>query len=659
MSEAGQKRSLDGGSEPPPDLAARAHTADASSGSDDDLGPMPAPADAAGGSQTKRRKTLKFEALFMEQLPSADRYYKSLMHRDTVNFVTVTRYTNFVVTTSVDGHVKFWKKQDAGVEFVKHYRAHLSTIVGLSASADGAFFATISADGTAKVFDVINFDLINILELKYVPRACCWVHKRGRADTVLAIAEENSADIRLYDGQGSGSAPLATVRNIHKKPCHILVYNEKYDCVVSADAGGMIEYWTPTEPYKQPADTFELKSSTDLFEFKRSKSVPSTLTLSQDDSQFVTTSISDRQVRVFSFARGKLLRKYDESLAAAQEMQQAGSAVHQLDDMEFGRRLAVERELDASAQAGVCDARANATGAGTANAVFDESGHFILYGTMLGIKVVNTVSNRGSRLLGKDETLRFLNMSLFQGVTMQKQATSIALAASDNPMANAKVETYPTLFCSAYKRSRFYLFTRDEPEHDPASRLGGNERDVFNERPTREERAIAGTAPGAKAAAKPTVSAATVHTTVGDIPIQLFPELVPKTVENFVGLVKKKYYNGVIFHRVIKKFMLQTGDPLGDGTGGESIWGREFADEFRRELRHDRPYTLSMANAGPNTNGSQFFITTVPTPWLDDKHTVFGRATGGIDAIHQIEATPVDKNDKPLDEIQIFDITLQ
>ena len=107
-------------------------------------------------------------------------------------------------------------------------------------------------------------------------------------------------------------------------------------------------------------------------------------------------------------------------------------------------------------------------------------------------------------------------------------------------------------------------------------------------------------------------TSATIHTTYGDIHIRLFPDAAPKAVENFVTHAKNSYYNNVIFHRVIKKFMIQTGDPLGDGTGGESIWGKEFADEFS-SLKHDKPYTVSMANAGPNTNGSQFFITTEKT----------------------------------------------
>lgn len=146
---------------------------------------------------------------------------------------------------------------------------------------------------------------------------------------------------------------------------------------------------------------------------------------------------------------------------------------------------------------------------------------------------------------------------------------------------------------------------------------------------------------------------------MGDIHLRLFPEHVAKTVENFVGLARKGYYDNVLFHRVIKKFMLQTGDPLGDGTGGESLWGTEFEDEFTRQLRHDRPYCLSMANAGPNTNGSQFFITTVPTPWLDDKHTIFGRATGGFDVIHSIENARTERSsDKPEVDIQILNVSI-
>ena len=123
---------------------------------------------------------------------------------------------------------------------------------------------------------------------------------------------------------------------------------------------------------------------------------------------------------------------------------------------------------------------------------------------------------------------------------------------------------------------------------------------------------------------------------------------------------KAGYYDGIIFHRVIKGFMLQTGDPLGDGTGGESIWGGEFEDEINRALKHDRSFTVSMANAGPNTNGSQFFITTVPTPWLDGKHSVFGRVVKGMDVCMAIEKAKTNpRTDKPLDDIKMINIEVR
>ncbi len=126
---------------------------------------------------------------------------------------------------------------------------------------------------------------------------------------------------------------------------------------------------------------------------------------------------------------------------------------------------------------------------------------------------------------------------------------------------------------------------------------------------------------------------ARMETDKGVMVIELFADKVPNTVNNFVFLSREGYYDGVIFHRVIKDFMAQGGDPTGTGSGGP---GYKFADEFNSSLRHDKPGVLSMANAGPNTNGSQFFITHVPTPWLDNKHSVFGRVVQGMDVLMSI-----------------------
>lgn len=145
-----------------------------------------------------------------------------------------------------------------------------------------------------------------------------------------------------------------------------------------------------------------------------------------------------------------------------------------------------------------------------------------------------------------------------------------------------------------------------------------------------------------------------LETNQGKIEIELMPLIAPKAVENFIQLVKKGYYNGLIFHRVIKGFMIQGGDPTGTGMGGESVWGKPFVDEFNPEVKFDNPGILAMANAGPNTNGSQFFITTVPTPWLNMKHTIFGKVISGYDVVQKIEGTAVDASDKPLSEQKII-----
>jgi peptidylprolyl isomerase len=144
------------------------------------------------------------------------------------------------------------------------------------------------------------------------------------------------------------------------------------------------------------------------------------------------------------------------------------------------------------------------------------------------------------------------------------------------------------------------------------------------------------------------------ETTKGEIVFKLFPKIAPKAVENFIGLTKKGYYDGVIFHRVIKNFMIQGGDPTGTGRGGSSLWGEPFEDEFGAGVVFDRGGILAMANAGQNTNGSQFFITTKPTPWLNGKHTIFGEVVGGFDVVDAIENSKVGGRDKPIEEIKIL-----
>lgn len=145
-----------------------------------------------------------------------------------------------------------------------------------------------------------------------------------------------------------------------------------------------------------------------------------------------------------------------------------------------------------------------------------------------------------------------------------------------------------------------------------------------------------------------------LETNQGEIEIKLMPEAAPKACENFTKLVEKGYYNGIIFHRVIKNFMIQGGDPTGTGTGGSSIWGQPFEDEVSSDVTFDKAGLLAMANSGPSTNGSQFFITTAKTPWLNMRHTIFGEVISGYDVVKKIEGAPKDSRDKPVAEQKII-----
>jgi len=146
------------------------------------------------------------------------------------------------------------------------------------------------------------------------------------------------------------------------------------------------------------------------------------------------------------------------------------------------------------------------------------------------------------------------------------------------------------------------------------------------------------------------------NTNMGNFKIELFLKEAPLTVGNFIKLVEKGFYNGLIFHRVIPNFMIQTGCPQGTGYGGP---GYTIRDEFDPSLRHDTPGILSMANAGPNTGGSQFFITVAPTPWLDGKHAIFGKVTDGMDIVDKISKVQTGRADKPLQDVVIKNISIK
>ncbi|RYR79156.1 hypothetical protein Ahy_A01g004005 [Arachis hypogaea] len=537
------------------------------------IGPGPAP-------RARPKRPLQFEQAYLDALPSANMYEKSYMHRDVVTHVAVSA-AEFFITGSIDGHLKFWKKRPIGIEFAKHFRSHLGPIEGLAVSIDGLLCCTISHDRSVKVYDVVNYDMMVMIRLPYIPGAVEWVYKQGDVKARLAISDRNSSFVHIYDARSGSNDPIIS-KEIHMAPIKVMRYNPVYDSVISADTKGIIEYWSPTTlQFPEDEVNFKLKSDTNLFEIVKCKTSVSAIEVSPDGKQFSITS-PDRRIRVFWFRTGKLRRVYDESL-----------------------------------------------------------------------EIINLHTNKVARILGKVENNdRFLRIALYQGDQSSKKVRRIPSAAAN---ANESKEplTDPTLLCCAFKKHRIYLFSRREPEEPEDATKG---RDVFNEKPPADE--LLAVSDIGKTATTSLPDNVILHTTMGDIHMKLYPEECPKTVENFTTHCRNGYYDNLIFHRVIKGFMIQTGDPLGDGTGGQSIWGREFEDEFHKSLRHDRPFTVSMANAGPNTNGSQFFITTVATPWLDNKHSVFGRVVKGMDVVQSIEKVKTDKTDKPYQDVKILNVTV-
>ena len=465
--------------------------------SDDDMvGPAPPPPGAADDDdekevgpamppKAKKKKTLAFEQVYLDSMPSASMYEKSYMHRDDITCVAVTPGTDFFITGSEDGHLKFWKKRYEGIEFVKHFRSHVGPVVGLSVSADGLYCATIGHDNSAKIYDVVNFDMTLMLRLPFAPTACEFVYEKGEAQQKIAVADA-TGKIHVYDA-ASGATETVKVIETHRAAVRVMKYNAAKRVVISADDKGVIEYWSPsTYEFPQDAVSFRFKLDTDLYALAKAKTKALTLEVSPDGEQFTTTG-PDMKVRVFRFSSGKLRYVIDESLESANDAQRSGNATYALEDIDFGRRVAVARAIGRGLRA---------SAAGGASAVCEASGLFMRSATRRGVEVVNLVTNRCARIVGKVEnTERFARLAMFQGVPQKDKRSR-----GSGKDIKAATEKDPTLVCSAFQKSRLYLFTRREPEDGDDA---GGGRDVFNEKPAARGRGAPPRGGGVAGAARP------------------------------------------------------------------------------------------------------------------------------------------------------------
>lgn len=333
-------------------------------------GPMPV---------LKKKKIIPYEKIYLNNLPQSDAYERSYMHRDSISFVVVADKTHFIITASVDGHVKFWKKKPIGIEFVKHFRAHLEPIVDLSINNPlGTLLATVSSDKSLKIFDIINFDMINMIKFDFKPGCVEWCYSTVASNRnndpfpVIAVSDSESKNIYTFDGTGSSKDPLQVLSRIHTKPVVRMRFNAVFSTMVSVDESGMLDYWgTHRVDYKFPENIvkFDSKLDTDLYELAKQKQIPHDISFSKD-GQYFACICSNRKVCLFKFLTGKLIRVYDESLQQQIALQQTKQ---QLPNMEFGRRLAIDRDLEKS------DAFK------LEKILFDDSGYYLIYPTMLGM----------------------------------------------------------------------------------------------------------------------------------------------------------------------------------------------------------------------------------------------------------------------------------
>jgi len=651
-------------------------------------------------------------------------------------------------TTSLSG-----KKQEQSttpcLEFVKSFTAHSGAVLALALSsevggADSAVACSVGSDSLLKFYDVATFDVITMIVAEATATttttttaadgrqeqqrrpvklgtSCCAIHSRGggggTGETFWAVSSADCGTVFVYSYEREEH--LVQTLTLHgKAPVTSLTYSPQHRCVVSTDTSGIVEVWStvaaaassdssadsdavvggPCTASKNGGIRYESKMDTDLYELVKKKTYAIAAAVTgavsggsgggnPEGGGVLALYCADSKLRLYDLTTCKIAVTFDER---SKVYDRTFSSTYKLDSMEYGRRAAIEREIQqlegsdsASAifRAGLSPN--DGASSGTApppqrlSIQFDPSGRYLFVPTLIGIKVLDWQRQKLIGIVGSADAsqLRFVGVCLAAGdakVNRQMQlartaaaATGASAASSSRPGSKQKEGESSTapindtlVLAMAYNQRRFYVFSHIDPVQDPEAPVDAlTRRDVWNEAPSAADRFAVG-GPSDAGASKKLAKKAVLRTTMGDIHIQLFGSQVPKTVENFVGHSKAGYYDDVIFHRVIKGFMLQTGDPLGDGTGGESIWGGEFEDEFVPGLRHDRPFTVSMANAGPNTNGSQFFITTVPTNWLDNKHTVFGRVVQGMDVCTAIENVKTDDLDKPLEEIRILNVDL-
>ena len=527
-------------------------------------------------SRNSKRPRLSSSALW--DVPTTVHYRISYMHRQVVTKVVTSLKHGYVITASDDGIVKFWKRQPADsssestcLEFVKSFTAHIGSVLALAVSHDGGdTAASFGEDNCIKLYDVSAFDVTGMIKAKDGTSFGCHASFVGQDQSLLAISTDANS-ILLYSTITLSPDPIKTIQ-LHASPITAMAYNSKYKCMISADLKGILEVWDCTiekvgsPPTRENGIAYSSKIDTQLYELMRKKTFCIALAVSPTGTHFCVLA-HDLKVRLYNHATCNIVVTYDER----PKIYDATFSNYGMDTIDYGRRAAVERELaqETTLTGGVTTTDVLTPSHQLLNLTFDPSGKFLLIPTCVGIKVIEWESNKLVTIIGKKDasSLRFVTVCLCSGdAKMDRQMQLARSGGSSAAMDHEKVAKSDALLVAlAFRKKRLYVFSHDDPlEQDDVDEDVITRRDVLNEPPDAEDRLVMDSA---SSQAQKMGSEAILRTTMGDIHIKLFTQEVPRTIENFCGHAKSGYYDSVIFHRVIKGFMIQTGDPLGDGTG--------------------------------------------------------------------------------------------
>eukprot|EP00924_Labyrinthula_sp_SR-Ha-C_P012863 snap_masked-scaffold_12-processed-gene-1.39-mRNA-1 protein AED:0.20 eAED:0.22 QI:0/0/0/1/1/1/2/0/609 len=603
--------------------------------SDDEVGPQipqhSAPPILPGETSEPARKRIKgfqlsnIQAKFLNKLPLNALYTKSIQLSRAEAVVNCSE-AGFLITIS-QTETKFYKKTYTDLLFVKSFHHNKGKVL-YSTSFDHSRLAISfgDVDRGIKIFQVKSFEVLNVIKLEsYIANKKDFFlltsGTRVRIYKYDSISENDYLfEQSLSDKNNISCTSFSQLKNL---------------LIISFEDGNLELYGVDLEKKKlflasrkthPNALKFSFKLKTNLSSLQNKTKKP-TVKFSNSGKYF-TVNTQENIFFIFKTQTAKLCKKFNESISKYRSLL-SKEKTFGLTKTDFEKRIENEAEALGKLSSLSVD--------------FDPSETFLLIPSLLGLKVVHLDSKRLINIVGLAETERFLTPFFFRDSRLDYQLEKAL--AKDLKSEQTKEETFSIITLSATLNRVFFYEKHNKQVQN---------RDEFNE----IQESKSSTTGEKKQAIVSLPDEATIHTSLGDIKIRLFKRSCPRTVNNFSTLSRRGYYNNLIFHRVIKDFMVQTGDPNGDGTGGESIYGNTFEDEFVEELKHDRPFTVSMANAGPNTNGSQFFITTANTPWLDGKHTIFGRVKDkqSEEVVKQIEKVRTER-DKPVRNISLLSIT--